>query len=158
MRRVDFSGTGQFPEEAVVERDLLVPPVAKPIGSAVPHVGVERPFGEEEKDVGGRSHAAERLVGLPLFFDLHVRVGDGVPDRLVRGLFGPLCVTLRGEKNGHFAGAFAGGVRPHPVGDHEEVPPVAPETFAGGRYFDVGVLIVRPLHPDVRDGGVIEEG
>ena len=158
LGRIDFSLSGQLPEQAVVESDLLVPPVSQAVGSAVPHVGVERPFGKEKEDVGGRAHAAERLVGLSLQLDLLMRVGDRVLNRFVRGLFDPFCVTLRCEKDGHLAGAFPGGVRSHPVGDHEEMAPFAPEMLAGGRNFDVRVLVVRPLHADVRDGGVIERG
>ena len=144
-----MAGGGHFPDEAVVERELLDRVPAQPIDAAVADVGRHGAVGQQQQAAAGRAHAVEVDAVRPLGVDAAVGVVNGGDDRLARRQVGPLLVGVRNVVGGDLAGEFAGGVGAHAVGHDEEVAARSPVAVVAGERHGERVLIAGAPHPDV---------
>ena len=81
-------------------------------------------------------------IGAAAAVDLGVGVFDRGPQGVGRGAIRELLIRQRHGIDGQFAGQFAGGVGPHPVGHHVQVPPLLKRGHAAGDRHGHRVLIV----------------
>ena len=140
----------------MVEGQLFDLGAAEAVGTAIAHVGHQRPGGQQHQRRGGRAHAAKVETGLPPAVDLVVGVEDGRENGLGRRLVQPLPIDQGDGVGGHLAGQLAGRMGPHAVGHHEEVAPLLEIGLASGQDRRVGVLVVGAPKAHVAQRGVFQ--
>ncbi len=67
----------QFPDQAMVERELFEHFAAHAVNTTVAHMGHDRALGEQGEHAGGRAHVVEVDIRLPPLMDFRVCFLDG---------------------------------------------------------------------------------
>ena len=110
-----------FPRQTVIEGQLLKSNAAQSVDATVANMADISDAGLENEHVAGRPHIVERRVAFASLSDNHVRVEERVAQRVDGGLRGSFEVRLRSLGRGEFTRQLARFVRPHSVGDDEDV-------------------------------------
>ena len=75
----------QLPDQAVIERELIDPPLADPVDPRIAHMRDQSPFGQEQERRAGRAHALEVAIGRRPAVDQGADLAERLDDGLGRG-------------------------------------------------------------------------
>lgn len=105
----------------MVKRHLLDLMIAKTVDARIADVSDIADALGERKNVARRAHVAERRIRFAAFADDVVRLKERVPKRFRRRKRRMLQIRLRRLGRREFTRKLARLVRPHAVGDHENM-------------------------------------
>jgi len=115
------SRRSHFPDQAVVEGELLQVVATEAIDATVADVGRQRTAGQQQETTTSGAHPLKIDTVLPFVVDHAVGLLDRFDNRFAGREVVKLVIAVRNIVGGQLASQFAGGVGAHAVGYHEQM-------------------------------------
>ncbi len=158
LRRIDAFPAREFPECAVVERELFDVRATDSVKTAVTHVADPCSVRSQDEGRRGRAHAREFPILLAAAVDARVGLQECFVQSGNSSLAGVFVIGMRDNAGRQLTGLLADRVRTHAVGHKEYMPLFPPLIHVGGQQDGVAVLIVTAADAHVGDASLFDVG